>query len=96
MSERSATILHVQQSKLESTVNSTEVDLEQDMNQKANDLDKLVELMKGKLKVSNKRKNTNFNPDTRILVLSKKQQKNSKFLRPQLERIEYKDRRRAF
>ena len=55
MSERSATILHVQKSKLESTVNLIEVDLEQDMNQKANDLDKLVELMKEKLKVSNKR-----------------------------------------
>ena len=32
-----------------------EVDSEQDMSQKANDLDKLVELMKEKLKVSNKR-----------------------------------------
>ena len=50
-----ATILNVQQSELESTDNSIEVDLEQDMNQKANDLDKLVELMKEKLKVSNKR-----------------------------------------
>ena len=55
MSERSATILHVQQSKLESTGNSIEFDLEQNMNQKANHLDKLVELMKEKLKVSNKR-----------------------------------------
>ena len=55
MSERLATILDVQQSKLESTENSIEVDSEQDMNQKANDLDKLVELMKEKLKVSNKR-----------------------------------------
>ena len=51
MSERLATILDVQQSKLESTENSIEVDSEQDMNQKANDLDKLVELMKEKLKV---------------------------------------------
>ena len=42
------------------------------MNQKANDLGKLVELMKEKLKISNKReKNTNFNPDTRILELMK-------------------------
>ena len=32
-----------------------EVDSEQDMSQKANDLDKLVELMKEKLKVANKR-----------------------------------------
>ena len=55
VSERSATILNVQQSKLESTDNSIEVDSEQDMNQKANDVDKLVELMKEKLKVSNKR-----------------------------------------
>ena len=55
VSKRLATILNVQQSELESTDNSTEVDSEQDMNQKANDLDKLVELMKEKLKVSNKR-----------------------------------------
>ena len=55
MSKRLATILNVQQSELETTDNSTEVDSEQDMNQKANDLDKLVELMKEKLKVSNKR-----------------------------------------
>ena len=55
VSKRLATILNVQQSELESTDNSIEVDLEQDMNQKANDLDKLVELMKEKLKVSNKR-----------------------------------------
>ena len=51
VSKRLATILNVQQSELESTDNSIEVDLEQDMNQKANDLDKLVELMKEKLKV---------------------------------------------
>ena len=50
-----ATILNVQQSELESTVNSIEVDSDRVMNQKANDLDKLVELMKEKLKVSNKR-----------------------------------------
>ena len=55
MSERLATILNVQQSVLESTDNSIEVDSEQNMNQKANDFDKLVELMKEKLKVSNKR-----------------------------------------
>ena len=60
MSERLATILDVQQSKLESTENSIEVDSEQDMNQKANDLDKLVELMKEKLKVSNKREKYKF------------------------------------
>ena len=54
VSKRLATILNVQQSELESTVKSTKVDLEQDMNQKANDLDKIVELMKEKLKVSNK------------------------------------------
>ena len=47
--------LNVQQSDLESTDNLIEVDSEQDMNQKANDLDKLVEMMKEKLKVSNKR-----------------------------------------
>ena len=50
-----ATILNVQQSELESTDNSIEVDSEQDMNQKANDLDKLFELIKEKLNVSNKR-----------------------------------------
>ena len=55
VSKRLATILNVQQSELKSTENSIEVDSEQDMNQKANDLDKLVELMKEKLKVSNKR-----------------------------------------
>ena len=55
LSERLATILNVQQSVLESTDNSIEVDSEQDMNQKANNLDKLVQLMKEKLKVSNKR-----------------------------------------
>ena len=51
--KRLVKILNVQQSELESTENSTEVEQEQDMNQKANDLDKLVELMKGKLKVPN-------------------------------------------
>ena len=55
MSKSLATILNVEQSELESTDDSIEVDSEQDMNQKANDLDKLVELMKEKLKVSNKR-----------------------------------------
>ena len=55
VSKRLATKLNVQQSELESTDNSTEFDSEQDINQKANDLDKLVELMKEKLKVSNKR-----------------------------------------
>ena len=54
MSKRLATILNIQQSELESTDNFTEVDSERDMNQKANNLDKLVELMKEKLKVSNK------------------------------------------
>ena len=55
VSERLATTLNVQQSVLESTDNSIEVDSEQNMNQKANDFDKLVELMKEKLKVPNKR-----------------------------------------
>ena len=55
VSKRLAAILNVQQSDLDSTDNSNEVDSEQDMNQKANDSDKLVELMKEKLKVSNKR-----------------------------------------
>ena len=55
MSKRLATILNVQQSELESTDNSTEFDSEQDMNQKANDLGKLVELIREKLKVSKKR-----------------------------------------
>ena len=42
------------------------------MNQKANDSDKLVELIKEKLKViKQERKNINFNPDNRILVLTK-------------------------
>ena len=58
MSKRLATILNVQQSESKSTENSTEVDSEQDMNQKANYLDKLVELMKEKLKASNKREKT--------------------------------------
>ena len=60
VSKRLATILNVQQSELETTDNSTEVDSEQDMNQKANDLDKLVELIKEKLKVSNKREKYKF------------------------------------
>ena len=60
MSKKLATILNVQQSELASTDNSIEVDSEQDMNQKANDLDKLVELMKEKLKVSNKREKYKF------------------------------------
>ena len=55
VSKRLATILNVQQSELESADNSIEVDSEQDMNQKANDLDKLFELMKEKLNVSSKR-----------------------------------------
>ena len=55
-----ATILNVQKSELESTVNSIEVDSDRVMNQKANDLDKLVELMKEKLKVSNKREKYKF------------------------------------
>ena len=55
MSKKLATILNVQQSELASTDNSIEVDSEQDMNQKANDLDKLVVLIKEKLNVSNKR-----------------------------------------
>ena len=50
-----ATILNVQQSELESTDNSTEIDSEQHMNRKENYFDKLVELMKEKLKASNKR-----------------------------------------
>ena len=54
MSKTLATILNVEQSESESTENSIEVDSEQDMNQKANDLDKLVELMKKNL--SNKRR----------------------------------------
>ena len=55
MSKRLATILNVPQSELDSKDNSIEVDSKQDMNQKANDLDKLVELMKEKQKVSNMR-----------------------------------------
>ena len=56
VSKRLATILNVQQCELQSTANSIEFDSEQDMNQKANDLDKLVELKKErKFKVSNKR-----------------------------------------
>ena len=55
VSKRLATILNLQQSELESTDNSIEVDSEKDMNQKANYLDKLAELMKEKLKVSNNR-----------------------------------------
>ena len=75
MSKRLATILNLQHSELEITDNLTEVDSEQDMNQKAIDLDKLVQLMKEKLNMSNKRQNTNFNPDTRILVLTKNSKK---------------------
>ena len=48
-----AAILNVQQSELESTDTSNEIDSEQDMNQKANTFDKLLEMMKEKLKVSN-------------------------------------------
>ena len=51
MSKRLAKILTVQQSELESTDNLIEVDSEQDMNQKSNDLDKLVELMREKIKL---------------------------------------------
>ena len=58
VSKRLATILNVQQSELDSTDNSIEVDSKHDMNQKANDLEKLVELMEEKLKVSNKREKT--------------------------------------
>ena len=80
VSKRLATILNVQQSELKSTENSIEVDSEQDMNQKANDLDKLVEFMKEKRKVSNKReKNTQFNPDIRILVLTKNSERIKSF-----------------
>ena len=42
MSKRLATILNIQQSELESTGNSIDVDSEPDLNQKANDLDKLA------------------------------------------------------
>ena len=55
VSKRLATILNVQQSEEESTDNSIEVDSEQDINQKANVLGELVELMIEKLKVLNKR-----------------------------------------
>ena len=55
VSKRLATILNVPQSESGTADNSIEVDSEQDMNQKANNLDKLVQLMKEKLKVSNKR-----------------------------------------
>ena len=51
-----ATVLNVHLSELESTENSIEVDSYQDMNQKTNDLDNLVEWMKEKLEVPNKRK----------------------------------------
>ena len=50
MSKSLATILNIQQSKLQRTDNSNEVDSKQDMNQKANDLDKLAELMKENLR----------------------------------------------
>ena len=55
MSKRLTTILNIQQSEFESIDKSIQVDSEQDMNQKANNLHKLVELMKEKLKVSIKR-----------------------------------------
>ena len=55
VSKRLATILNLQQSELESTDNSIEVVSEKGMNQKANYLDKLAELMKEKLRVSNNR-----------------------------------------
>ena len=55
-----ATILNVQQSELESTDNLTEVDSEQDMNQKTNVLDILVELIKEELKISNMREKYKF------------------------------------
>ena len=45
VSKRLATILNVQQSKLESTDSSIKVDSEEDMNRKTNNLDTLVELM---------------------------------------------------
>ena len=51
MSKKLATILNLQQSEIEFSDNSIEVDLEQDMNQKSNDLDKLVELMREKIKL---------------------------------------------
>ena len=54
------TVLNVQQSELESTENSIEVDSYQDMNQKTNDLDNLVEWMKEKLEVLNNRKKYKF------------------------------------
>ena len=75
------TILHVQQSELESTDNSIEVDSKQDMNQKTNDLDKLVELMKEKLKVSNKREKIqilNLTPESWSLRKTAKEFKVSK------------------
>ena len=51
VSKKLATILNLQQSEIEFSDNSIEVDLEQDMNQKSNDLDKLVELMREKIKL---------------------------------------------
>ena len=50
VSKRLATILNVQQSELEIADNLLGVDSKQDMNQKTNDLDKCVELMKKKLR----------------------------------------------
>ena len=80
MSKRLATILNVPQSESETTDNSIEVDSEQDMNQKANDLDKLVQLIKEKLKVSNKReKIINLNPNTRVLVLARNSERIQSF-----------------
>ena len=55
----------------------------------ANELDKLCELMKEKLKVSNKRENIQILTLTPDLGPDEKLRKNSKFLRPQLERLEY-------
>ena len=74
-----ATILNVQQSELESTDNSTEIDSEQHMNRKENYLDKLVELMKEKLKASNKREKIQILTDTRILVLKKNSERIQSF-----------------
>ena len=87
VSKRLATILNIQQSKLQRTDNSNEVDSKQDMNQKANDLDKLAELMKENLRYQIRQKKI------QILTLtaeswSSQQWKDSKFLRPQLERLE--------
>ena len=55
VSKRLATILNVEQSEIESKDNSIEVDVEKEIREKADDLDKLTELMKEKLKFSNRR-----------------------------------------